>query len=121
MRRYMCCAALAAAALLQACATPQPPLYSWGPYQDQVYAYFKGESPEAQIQVLEAHAQAARSKGQKLPPGFAAHLGLLYAKVGRDDAFHAALTQEMTEFPESAPYMAYLLKNTKVEGKDAAK
>lgn len=121
MQRLKLWAALGAAGLLQACATTQPPIYSWGPYQDQVYAYFKGESPQAQIEVLEAHAQAARTKGQKLPPGFAAHLGLLYAKAGRDDAFHAALEQEMNDFPESAPYMNYLLKNTKVERKDAAK
>lgn len=120
MRKILTTVAIVVSAMLQGCATTNA-LYSWGPYENQIYEHFKGESPEKQIQILEQHAQAAKSKGQKLPPGFSAHLGLLYSKVGRDDAFIAALEEEKTNFPESAPYINNLLKKSKQGDANAKK
>lgn len=120
MRKTLTTMAFLASAMLQGCATSNA-LYSWGPYENQVYEHFKGESPEKQIQILEQHAQAARAKGQKLPPGFSAHLGLLYGKVGRDDAFIAALEEEKANFPESAPYINNLLKKSRQGDANAKK
>lgn len=104
--------ALSALLALGGCAT-QTSLYHWGPYEDQVYAHFKNESPEQQILVLEKHVQEAAAKDRQLPPGFRAHLGLLYAKVGREEDFLMALQQEMAAFPESAPYVNSLLARAK--------
>lgn len=98
--------------VLGACAS-KPPLYSWGPYENQLYAHFKNESPEEQILILERHAQETQASGKQLPPGYRAHLGLLYAKVGREGEFFAALEQEKTFFPESAPYVDRLLLTVK--------
>jgi len=103
---------MAGALMLGACAS-KTALYSWGPYENQVYAHFKNESPEEQILILEKHAQETQASGRQLPPGFRAHLGLLYAKVGREGDFFAALEQEKTFFPESAPYMDRLLVTVK--------
>lgn len=103
---------LSGALVLGACAT-KPALYSWGPYENQVYAHFKNESPEEQILILERHAQETQASGKQLPPGYRAHLGLLYAKVGREGDFFAALEQEKTFFPESAPYVDRLLVTVK--------
>lgn len=101
-----------AAVLLGGCVTPTKSLYYWGDYQPQVYAYFKGdgESPEAQRTKLEATAQQAHAKGEALPPGFHAHLGLLYLKAGQVDRARRSFLTEESEFPESKPYMDFLLR-----------
>ena len=114
MRRtlpYM--AALAAAALVGCAGTPT--LYNWGPYEQQVYAHFKNESPVRQIELLEKHAQETQAKGKQLPPGYRAHLGLLYEKVGRGPDFVSALEQEKAAFPESASYIDKLLEQLKAK------
>ncbi|MEN9903844.1 MAG: Lipoprotein [Pseudomonadota bacterium] len=119
MTRHLIPATLVALALLQGCATPSKPLYDWGPYERQVYVHFKGEAPDAQIQVLERHAQAVKARGSALPPGYMAHLGMLYSKVGRDTEFLLALEEEKRRFPESAPYIDKLISNAKREALDA--
>jgi len=105
-------ALLGAVLTLTACAT-RPALYSWGPYEKQVYAHFQNESPEEQILILEKHVQETQANGKQLPPGFRAHLGLLYSKVGREGDFVTALEQEKAAFPESSVYVANLLASTK--------
>ncbi len=97
---------------LTACVTQPKPLYHWGDYQPEVYAYFQGDgqSIEAQQIKLEATVQQALAKGEALPPGFNAHLGLLYLKSGQADKARAAFQTEEAQFPESKPYMDFLLK-----------
>ncbi len=108
----------AANALLSGCATSTststPPLYGWGGYQTQVYEYLKGQqSPEEQINALEKSLQEIRAKGTRPPPGFHAHLGTLYASVGKDQQAAQELLAEKQSFPESSIYMDFLLKNVK--------
>lgn len=92
-------------------------MYQWDGYQQQVYEYLKGTgSPEEQIAKLEESIQKARSKGAALPPGFHAHLGLLYAKVGKQDQLVQELETEKTLFPESVAFMDFLLKKPKSGG-----
>jgi hypothetical protein len=108
--------AVAASALLSGCATSTatPPLYGWGGYQTQVYEYFKGEkSPQEQIDALEKSLQEIRAKGTRPPPGFHAHLGNLYASVGKEQQAAQELLAEKESFPESSTYMDFLLKNFK--------
>lgn len=97
---------------LAGCASHRPqPLYYWGEYQPQVYGHFKGEkSPEEQIAVLESEAERAASKNQALPPGFQAHLAMLYGKTGRSDKMISHLEAEKQQFPESSTFMDFLLK-----------
>jgi hypothetical protein len=105
----------ASGALLAGCAanTP-PPLYQWDGYQPQVYEYFKGQTdPQKQIDALEKALQQIRAKGNRPPPGFHAHLGMLYASVGNDQKAFDEFQAEKQSFPESSTYMDFLLKKSK--------
>ena len=102
---------LIAAAGLVGCAQQPKPLYHWEAYQRQVYEHLKGGSsgPEEQIRVLLAQAEKARSLGSALPPGFRAHLGMLYVQTGRIDGGRQHFEAEKSAFPESTDYMNFLL------------
>ena len=104
---------LAATTLLAGCAAPKT-LYQWEGYEPQVYEYFKGEEPkEAQAEALERDLQKIRSTGKAVPPGYHAHLGLLYLSMGKDDQMVQQFNTEKSLFPESGTYMDFLLKNAK--------
>jgi hypothetical protein len=109
-------AAWLAALTLAGCATGPQPLYGWGSYQNQVYEHFKAQSTtgtEGQLAALEADLQKMRSKGQTPPPGYHAHLGMLYASLGKDDQALQELQTEKGLFPESATYIDRLLAKYK--------
>ena len=99
--------------LLGGCAsTEKPSLYYWPGYQEQVYAHFQNEtSAEQQIDILEKHLQKAQSKGMTPAPGYYAQLGMLYSMVGRMDEAVPAFEREQALFPESVPYMRFLMRN----------
>jgi len=88
-------------------------LYNWGSYEAQTYNYFKGESPEAQVLVLEKQMNEAKAKGQSLPPGFHAHLGLLYEKTGRPNDMREMFATEKKLYPESSTYINNVLNGFK--------
>lgn len=102
---------LLASSLLGGCAHQREPLYYWGSYQTQVYAHLsKQTSPEAQRLALEADREKARALGKPLPPGYQAHLGLLYGESGQLDGLRQHLEAEKAQFPESAGFVDFLLK-----------
>lgn len=105
--------AVATTLMLFGCATQTKPLYYWGDYQPQLYAYFQGDgnSPEQQREALEKTAIQASAKGAALPPGFHAHLGLLYLRMGQPGQARTAFLAEEAQFPESKPYMDFLIGN----------
>ena len=96
-------------ALLSGCATAPPTLYQWESYEAQVYAHLKGESPEAQIEAMERDLEKIRAGGKTPPPGFYAHLGLLYVESGNDAKAVDCFETEKRRFPESAAFMNFLL------------
>lgn len=107
----LCGLAVFSSALLAGCVSRPQPLYYWGDYQSQVYGHFKGEKgPEEQIAALEAVREQARSQGKALPPGFQAHLAMLYGQTGRSERLVEQLEAEKKQFPESATFMDFLLK-----------
>ncbi|SDD50454.1 hypothetical protein SAMN05216345_11049 [Cupriavidus sp. YR651] len=108
--------AVASTLILAGCAAPAPTLYQWEQYQPQVYEYFKGESKAAQLAVLEADLQKILASGKTPPPGFHAHLGLLYADQGKDDEMMRSFQTEKTLFPESGTYIDFLMKNVTRKG-----
>ena len=73
----------------------------------------KGESVESQIAELEKQREQARSRNEQLPPGFRAHLGMLYGKAGQDEKMLQQLNEEKKAFPEAAPYIDHLLSKVK--------
>lgn len=99
------------------CAQPKR-IYEWGNYQGLVYDHLKGQSkgPEQQIADLEQGVEKARSVGASLPPGYYAHLGLMYLTIGKGDQAVQAWNTEKTLFPESGQYVDFLLNNMKKKG-----
>ncbi|MHA7846443.1 DUF4810 domain-containing protein [Serratia sp. D1N4] len=106
---------LLAATLLGGCATPEKPLYNWDGYQKTVYQYYQQDasSPEEQIASLKEILEKSRAKGQAVPPGLHAHLGMLYVKTGRTELAMAEFSTEKSLFPESAPFMDFLMSKDK--------
>ena len=86
-----------------------PPLYSWGDYEAQVYAYLNRGNLETQIRILERNRQEIEASGQITPPGFYAHLGMLYAELGNHEMSILYLEGEKARFPESTVFMNLLL------------
>jgi len=104
-----------ASTFLLGCAQPVKPLYHWDGYQRQIYEHLKGEvqDPAAQLQQLQTFAERAKVAGNALPPGYRAHLALVNLRMGRDADAAKLLADEKTSFPDSAPYMDFLLRRMK--------
>jgi len=115
MNRSICIRAsfaLAVALALAACSSPPKTLYAWDGYNDAVYSYLKNEaSPEEQVLAFEKGIQTANAKGLTVPPGYYAHLGLVYLKTGRTEQAINAWEHEKSLFPESQTYIDFLLRN----------
>lgn len=95
----------------------QPSLYQWGNYQPQLREHFTGGSPEAQLDVLKADLQKIQAKNGAIPPGFYAQMGLLYSSLGDEELTMRSFENEKALFPESAPYMDFLMKKKTPEAK----
>lgn len=104
--------ALGITALLAGCAQPPKSLYLWESFPRQQYDFLlrEGVSAQAQIADMQAHADKARAAQAALPPGFRAHLGMLRLSMGDADGARQAWQAERQAFPESGPYMDFLLK-----------
>ncbi len=100
---------------LGGCATKPPSLYQWQGYQNNVDAYFRADklSLDAQTQLMEEDLQKIRAGGGAVPPGYYAHLGLLYGQQGKLDQFAQQMQAEKAQYPESGTFMDFLLRNFK--------
>ena len=88
----------------------QSNLYYWdGAYADSIYKYLGRESDvQAQIDAMEQTAQKAYAAQKQLPPGFYAHLGLLYYDQGDFARAKNNFDAEAKLYPESRPYIRFL-------------
>jgi len=92
------------------------PLYSWGHYEERIYSSHVNPgttSLEAQAAELERDYEKARAENKRMPPGFHAQLGYLYAQLGKVDQARHELEAEKTEFPESAVFVDRVLASLK--------
>lgn len=113
-------AALSASVVLTGCATgPKgpPPLYGWSGYESNLDTYFRQDKAglDEQIQSMETNKQKIQSANQALPPGYQAHLGLLYGKQGNLARFQQDLTAEKQQFPEAESFIDFLLRSFKTQ------
>lgn len=110
--RFLCLAVSCALVALAGCANRPKPLYMWETYGKQQYKVLlrEADSPDEQIHALEAHAEKARANNAELPPGFRAHLGMLYLEVGNSQRAKELWSSEKAVFPEATSYMDRLLK-----------
>ena len=115
-------AVVALAGLLGACAQQPKSMYSWQSYQPSVYAYLKDDGADyaAQSLAMEKNIETARASNAQLPPGFRAHLGMLYLKLGDGAKGLEQLEGEKAAFPESKPFMDFLLRNASKMADNAA-
>ena len=100
----------AATALLGGCRSPD--LYSYGQYEQLIYASYAAPgkvTPEMQVEKMEQDYQTARSANKRMCPGWHAHLGSLYFQLGKMDQARQEFLTEKAEFPESAVLMDRLL------------
>jgi hypothetical protein len=109
-------------ALLVGCSTTKT-MYGWEDYQPEVYEYFQGNDVDQQIITLEKNLEQFKAQNKLAPPGFHAHLGMLYAQVGNMDRAAQEFATEKQLFPESTPYMDFLLhkKMTATSNQPSAK
>lgn len=100
---------------LQGCATKPASLYQWQGYEDNVDAYFRTDklNPQAQTQLMEEDLKKIQASGGIAPPGYYAHLGLLYGQQGNLDQFALQVQAEKKLYPESGTFMDFLLRNFK--------
>lgn len=110
MVRFSLISLLTGILLLSGCAA-QKTLYNWDQYQPAVYSYLQeGDlGLDIQVEAMEENIETAASKDQALPPGFHAHLGMLYAQQGHDDLALEQLELEQELFPESSTFITLLL------------
>ena len=104
---------VASTAAVAGCATPRT-LYTWGNYEELIYASYvtPGKlAPESQVEILEKDYQQSRAANKRMPPGWHAHLGYLYYQLGKPDEARRELSTEKAEFPESGIFMDRLLAN----------
>lgn len=115
LNKTMVAASLAAVVLLSGCATKPPTIYQWQGYEKNVDSYFRtnGADLEAQVLAMEADLQKIRAAGGVVPPGYQAHMGLLYGKQGKLDQFAQQLDAEKKQYPESETFVDFLLRNFK--------
>lgn len=103
---------LAALLLLSGCATPEPPLYRWGSYEQLVYAGYRdpgSSDPVNDALALEADLARTEAEGAAIPPGVRIHLAYLYFQQGRDAEARDLLLAERENFPESTTFVNRLL------------
>ncbi|MDR0227155.1 MAG: DUF4810 domain-containing protein [Burkholderiaceae bacterium] len=120
VRRLLALSTALACAALTGCAAPRPPLYAWNDYQPQVYQYLKDDgstAAEDQLLRLEENQQKVLGEGKALPPGYRAHMALLYSKTGNNEKTVQQLAEEKVHFPESAIFMDTLLQSFTVPSK----
>lgn len=113
VKRHILSFALLGCVLLTGCHTAPKPLYQWESYQPQVYEYFKGQASAEQVTALERDLQKIRAAGGMPPPGYHAQLGLLYASLGKEEQVVQEFQTEKELFPESSPYMDFLMRKFK--------
>lgn len=98
--------------LLTGCSTD---LYYWGRYEEAIYnAYSHSEDWDRSglIQLMEEDRSRSLQAEKPLPPGWHAHLGLLYYNDGQLDRAFDEFQVEKEQFPESSVFMDRLLERS---------
>ena len=108
---------LVAALALGGCANKPAiqPLYGWNGYEKNIDTYFRSdrESLDTQAKLMEDDLEKMRAGGKAIPPGYQAHMGLLYGKQGDMGRFQMHLEAEKLQFPESESFIDFLLRKFK--------
>jgi hypothetical protein len=102
--------------LLAGCAnTKAPSLYGWRNYEKNLDNYFRSDktSMDEQLKSMQDDQQILMGEGKSLPPGYRAHMGLLYGRKGDLESFRNQMEAEKQHFPDSSGFMDFLMRNFK--------
>jgi len=127
LRAWRATGLVLACSALGACTTVPSSLYAWGDYPQALTQHLRSSGGDAarQVALLEAQLQRPTQARQAVPPGLHAHLALLHTQLGNEAVALRHLEAEKQLFPESAPYMDFLLRSARQarqahEGRDPA-
>jgi hypothetical protein len=108
-----------ASTVMVGCAVQQP-MYSWGNYDQLLYASYKDPAKANELRVeLETQIAAAEQRKQKVPPGLYAELGTLYLQGGDTITAVEFYKKERSAWPESRGVMDALIKGLERRQKPA--
>lgn len=111
---------VALASFFMAGCAVQQPMYSWGSYDQLLYASYKDPAKENELRVeLETQIAAAEQHKQKVPPGLYAELGTLYLQGGETNRSVEFYNKERNAWPESRGMMDALIKGLERRQKPA--
>lgn len=102
--------------LFSGCAGGEKDIYYWGRYEDSIYEMYLTPgniSLTDEIFRLEEQIEKAENSGQSVPPGFHAHLAMLYNNNGNAAAAATHFQMEKDKFPESAHFIDGILERMK--------
>ena len=86
-------------------------MYSWGNYDQMLYASYKDPAKANELRVeLETRIAEAEQRKQKVPPGLYAELGTLYLQGGDTNTAVEYYKKERDAWPESRGMMDALIK-----------
>lgn len=95
--------------LLSGC-TSTNEMYQWGSYPRQLYDHLSASSDaQEQIAAMEETLQVNK-QSKPMPPGFHAHLGLLYGNLGQVDDMREQFLLEKQLYPEAGGFIDFLLQ-----------
>lgn len=89
-------------------------IYDWGSYNPAVYRFYNSEPPYDVSEDIELlGTEIEKTPVGRVPPGKAAHLGMLYSMKGENARAKEYLSLEKKMFPESAALMNRLILKLK--------
>lgn len=101
------------------CAVQQP-MYSWGDYDQLLYASYKDPTKTLELRTeLENQITASEQRNQKVPPGLYAELGTLYLQSGGTNKAITLYKKERDAWPESRAMMTAMINGLERRQKPA--
>ena len=96
-------------------------MYYWGNYESLLYSmYIEAGSAEADVQIEKLTNDIKESENrstESVPPGIYAHLGFMYASLGKVDLAVESFNREKSLFPESSRFIDGMMNRALARGK----
>jgi hypothetical protein len=112
MNRTVCSFAIAASVVLLASCAPQG-RFTWGTYENSLYAYAKSPDQRATYKKSLEEAIAAGRLKNNVAPGLLAELGYLYMEDGDMTQAISLFEEEMTRYPESRVFLDGIIQRSR--------
>jgi hypothetical protein len=104
---------LVAFALVTLSACAPATRFTWGTYEDALYAYYKNPSEREEYRdALIAAIERGRTQ-MNVAPGLLAELGYLYLEDGNRARAQELFEEEMMLFPESRVFLVRMMGNSR--------